>query len=214
MSDFDETIFDTIYNLFGDSEQSIPNKNTYEYFSQKKNREYWLDSEISEENSTLDLVKSIIEWNREDRGIPVEERKPIIIYIYSIGGDLDICRSIIDAISTSTTPVYGVNIGKSFSAGAYIFIACHKRFMLNSASFIFHQGSASYYDVPKDEKDILDKDYNKKIADLTKLMINKTKFPEKLIKRKIKTEWYVYADEALEFGVCDKIIENIDEIFV
>ena len=35
-----------------------------------------------------------------------------------------------------------------------------------------------------------------------------------LRKKKIKTEWYVYADEALENGVCDRIIENIDEIFI
>lgn len=213
-NNLDETILDLMYELFGDGVSAVPNKKTYEYFLQKKTREYWLNNEISEENNTLDLVKSIIEWNRKDKDIPVEKRKPIIIYIYSVGGDLDICRSIIDAISTSKTPVYGVNIGKSFSAGAYIFISCHKRFMLKSASFIFHQGSATYYDVPKDEKDILDKDYNKKVADLTSLMIEKTTFPEKIIKKKIKTEWYVYADEALENGVCDKVIENIDEIFI
>ena len=213
-NNLDETILNFMYELFGEGIQSIPNKKTYEFFAQKKNREYWLTDEISEENNTIELVKSIIEWNKEDKDIPVEKRKPIIIYIYSVGGDLDICRSIIDAISSSKTPVYGVNIGKSFSAGAYIFISCHKRFMLSSASFIFHQGSTSYYDVPKEEKDILDKEYNKKVADLTKLMLNKTKFPEKIIKKKIKTEWYVYAEEALEYGVCDKIIENINEIFI
>lgn len=210
-----DKLCDPIINFLSDDNLSDKfDKKTYEYFLQKSNREYWLIDEIEEENDTIDLVKSIIQWNREDKDIPVEKRKPIIIYIYSVGGDLDICRSIIDAISTSKTPIYGVNIGKAFSASAYIFISCHKRFILKSSSFIFHQGSASYYDVPKDEKDLLDKDYNKKIADLTTLMIEKTKFPEKIIKKKIKTEWYVYADEALENGVCDRIIENIDEIFI
>lgn len=49
------------------------------FYSDLGNRIYWLNDEIN--NCTFDLVQYITRWNREDKGNPVEERKPIRIII-------------------------------------------------------------------------------------------------------------------------------------
>ena len=49
------------------------------FYSDLENRVYWLNDEIN--NYTFDLVQYIIRWNREDKNIPVEQRKPIRIII-------------------------------------------------------------------------------------------------------------------------------------
>ena len=54
------------------------------FYTDLEHRTYWLNDEIS--NYTFDLVQYIIRWNREDAGIPVEDRKPIRIIIDCAGG--------------------------------------------------------------------------------------------------------------------------------
>lgn len=49
------------------------------FYTDLDHRTYWLSDEIN--NYTFDLVQYIIRWNREDKGIPVEQRKPIRIII-------------------------------------------------------------------------------------------------------------------------------------
>jgi hypothetical protein len=49
------------------------------YYSDLENRIYWLNDEIS--NYTFDLLQYITRWNREDKGLPTNKRKPIRIII-------------------------------------------------------------------------------------------------------------------------------------
>jgi ATP-dependent Clp protease protease subunit len=97
------------------------------------------------------------------------------------------------------------------SAAAYIYIAGHKRFMFDKSYFLFHQGSGSVSG-SYSEVDSQMEDYKKKIAALTELMKKYTKYQEKEIAKNIKKEWYVSSKEAVENGVCDKMIESLDEL--
>ena len=45
------------------------------YYEDLNERVWNLVSEV--DDSLLDFARHVIRWNREDRGIPVEERKPI-----------------------------------------------------------------------------------------------------------------------------------------
>ena len=54
--------------------------------------------------------------------------------------------------------------------------------------------------------------YNKQVEDLSELMRLYTKYDDEKIKTNITSEWYVRADEALENGVCDKLVTSLDEI--
>ena len=61
----------------------MPAPSIYEYYKSQVNRILSIDSEISDEYDTLQIVRRIIEWNMEDIGKPAEERKPILLFIFS-----------------------------------------------------------------------------------------------------------------------------------
>ena len=90
------------------------------------------------------IVRMILRWNMEDAGTPPESRKPIWLYIESIGGNAIYMWTLIDAIFASVTPVYTVNMGLAASAAGLIFMAGSKRFMMPRAKVMIHEGSASF----------------------------------------------------------------------
>lgn len=190
---------------------SLPTGMSYEYYKGLKNRELWLDTDVDLDEGTLLIVKQIVRWNREDKNIPVNKRKPILIYCFSFGGDLDLCNAIIDCIRASKTPVYGVNVGRCMSAAAYIYIACHKRFSFKHSYFLFHQGSGVLGGTASEMKSQFE-NYEKQVSELSELMRTYTKYSDEEIDKNIKTEWYVKTDEALNNGVCDKTVKDLDEL--
>ena len=82
-------------------------------------------------------------WNAVDdeNRTPLEDRKPLKIYIDSPGGSLTGTFTIINAIEMSKTPVYCINIGTAYSGGFFIFIAGHWRIAYPLSSFLYHEGS-------------------------------------------------------------------------
>ena len=55
------------------------------------------------------IVYHILRYNREDKDIPVENRKPILLYVNTNGGSVPDGYALIDAVMTSKTPVYTIN---------------------------------------------------------------------------------------------------------
>ena len=204
MGDFDD-LFDF------DLPKDLPTGIQLEYFNGLKNRELWLDTDVDIEEGTLVLIKQIIRWNREDKDKPIEQRKPIVLYCFSFGGDLDICNSLVDTIKCSKTPIYTVNVGRCMSAAAYIYISGHKRFAFEKSYFLFHQGSGSVQG-NFEEVDSQMEDYKKKVSALSDLIAEYTNYSKAEIKKNIKKEWYISSKDAIEHGVCDKIIESLEEV--
>ena len=87
----------------------LPDPELRNFYLDLDNRAFWVDDEIN--YYLLELIKYIVQWNKEDAEIPVNERKPIRLYFFSPGGDLDINYSLIDTIKMSVTPIIGINIG-------------------------------------------------------------------------------------------------------
>jgi ATP-dependent protease ClpP protease subunit len=114
----------------------LPDPELRNYYVDLEHRTFWLDEEVTP--YLLELVKYIVRWNAEDACTPVEKRVPIRIFFFSPGGDLDVNYALIDTIKMSKTPIIGINIGQCASAAAYIFLSCHKRYMLPHAYFILH----------------------------------------------------------------------------
>lgn len=188
----------------------LPDDSLLNFYEGIENRTFWINDEIN--IYLLNLVHYIIKWNREDEGIPPEERKPIKLLFFSPGGDLDINYTIIDMIHLSKTPVIGVNLGQCASAAAFIFLSCHKRYMLKHAHFIFHQGSGTLTGTFGEICSQVE-DYQEQVDELAHFMIKHTNYTEEEIDKNIVGEWYVRAAEAIEKGVCDKMIESIEEVF-
>lgn len=187
---------------------SLPNPELLTYYSDLEKRIIWLEEEVTEQ--TLEFVRKIIEWNREDEinGLEPKDRKPIKIFFFSPGGDLDVNYALIDTIRLSKTPVYGINIGRCCSAAAYIYLSCHHRYMMNHSYFVFHQGSSQLSGSYNEVVAIMN-DYQGQVAELSNLMKDRTLYTEEEIMENIVTEWYVRKEEALEKGVCHEIINDI-----
>ena len=186
---------------------AIPDPSLLWYYEDLEDRVYQLVGEVDE--GLLDFSRHVIRWNREDKDKPVEERKPIKLFFFSPGGSLDINYSVIDIIRLSKTPIIGVNMGVCCSAAAYIYLACHKRYMLPHSYFVFHQGSSQMSGTYGEVVAIM-ADYQNQVAELSSFMEERTTYTSEEITNNIVTEWYVREEEALEKGVCHEVIEDIE----
>lgn len=160
-----------------------------------------IDSEVVDT-----IVYHILRYNREDKEINSNDRKPIILYLNSNGGSVPDGYAVIDAITNSATPVHTVNQGYCYSMGFLIFLAGHKRYCMPSATFLMHDGSTMGWDSTAKMKDRMDFE-TKQVEERTKqFIVSKTLITEKLYDEKYRVEWYFYPTEAKENGVVDYIV--------
>lgn len=188
---------------------TLPDPELRNFYIDLEERAFWLDNEVTP--YLLELARYIVRWNKEDKETPVECRKPIRIFIFSPGGDLETYRSLSDVIQLSKTPVIGINMGVAYSAAAMIFLSCHTRMMLPSASVLFHKGS-SHMSGGFNEVYAAMLEYEKQIDELSNIIEQKTSYTLDEIEKNMSSDWYIRAQEALEHGVCHKIIGDIEEI--
>lgn len=172
-------------------------------------RTVWIDSEVNLD--TLEIGRQIIKWNVEDADVQIDNREPIRIFIYSYGGNLEIQSAMIDIIEASDTPVYGYNMGIAASAACFIFMSCHKRFAMENATFLIHKGSAKNISGTHDQVISHVGQYDHQIKNLTDFIASHSNIDCKMLK--IDTEWYLSAKQAIYYGFCDWIIENLSDIY-
>lgn len=188
----------------------LPDPELLSYYKNLDDRVIWLDTEV--DYSVIELERMILKWNREDKGIQIGERKPIKMFIFSPGGDLDINNSFISLIKLSKTPVWSINVGVAASAAAYISMACHRRLALPGSQYLLHQGSADNISGTFEQVVSCVSDYQTKIEDLFKYIIANSNITEEVLEENFGGEWYISAEEAVELGICDKVITDLDEI--
>lgn len=188
----------------------LPDPELRNFYVDLEHRTFWLDEEVTP--YLLELIKYIVRWNAEDAATPIEERQPIRIYFFSPGGDLDINYALIDTIKMSKTPIIGVNIGQCASAAAYIFLSCHKRYMLPHAYFILHQGSGTLSGTFEQICAQME-DYQQQVEELSAFVLEHTTYSEEAVAEKIVGEWYIRKDEALENGVVHGVINDVSMLF-
>lgn len=189
---------------------TLPEPGLLTYYRNLKRRIIWLDSEL--DATWLEYARMIMMWNKEDKDVPVENRTPIKLYFYSYGGDLDINFCFIDLLKLSKTPVIGINFGVAYSGGAFTYLACHKRYVMPKASFLLHSGSAEGISGTAEQVEAYTAQYKKQIKALKEYLIDYCNIPKKLVDTKMRGEWYVSADEAIELGIAHKIVDDLDEI--
>ena len=176
----------------------------YFYLRSLEERIIELDDAIDSETIAIPL-RSIIQINKMDQGIPVEDRVPIKLLLTSDGGDVIAGLSLIDAIQNSTTPVYTINMSHQYSMGALIGLVGHKRFATKSASYLIHDGGVSIQDSSGRVHDFIKFELmlQKRLKDI---VLGRTEISAKMYNKKAREEWYFFADEAKKLGVVDSII--------
>lgn len=183
------------------------------YLRDLQQRKLFLNADI-DQFSVADIVKHIMQINKEDKGLEIEKRKPILLYITSNGGDVDSGFELIDVIMSSKTPVYTINLGYQYSMGFLIGLAGHKRYATRNAKFLHHDGTNVIINSGTKAKDQMEfqSDIESRVKDY---VISRTKVTNEEYDKHMRQEWYLFADEAKDYGMVDYIIGidcDIDEI--
>ena len=152
-----------------------------------------------------DIVLYIIKWNKEDKDLPADKRKPIKIYMSSVGGDTFVAQNVVDVIMESKTPVIGIGLSLVASACYHCFLACHERIAFKNSVFLQHDGSISISNSATKAKQTMDF-LESGEARSKQFVLSRTKMTEELYDKIFDQEFYMYADKAKELGVVDKII--------
>lgn len=190
------------------SNLQLPDPDVVDYWRLEEDRIFYLDREIDE--STLSIQKNILYYNYIDRDVPVDKRKPIIVMIDSIGGQLTEAMSVAATIRLSKTPVYTVNIGEADSGAALILASGSKRFALPYSTALIHSGSGELVGTAE-QVESQQKIYKKQVVQMREYMaicgVNKV-----ALNRNKNKEWYMTVEDQIKYGVVDKMLEDFDEI--
>ena len=188
----------------------LPDPELLEFYNDLKNRVIYIDDDIMDPIA-MEVQRLVVAWNREDAALPVEERKPIKVMIYTCGGSVYAMNNIIDVIMMSKTPIYTYNVGIAFSAGLDILLAGQKRFCFPKSQALLHQGSNAIQGTAVQVQDSAE-NYKRLMKDYEEWILSRTKITKALYTKKKKNEWFLNAQEQVELGVVDAIVQDLDEI--
>jgi len=138
--------------------------------------------------------------------------KPIQMFINSPGGSIHDGLAIIDTMNFIKAPVYTYAMGYAASMGAAILSAGDKghRYALPNASVMIHQASSGTSGNIQDQRVSLQytESLNEKLADIIAKNCGKTK--EEYIADTHRDKW-MFAEDALAYGIIDEIVTNTEE---
>lgn len=167
-------------------------------------RTIWILGEIGDIDST-EAIRQLNYWNDGSK-------KPVYIFLNSIGGNCITCLSIIDsmnALKAAGHIVYTINVGACYSAAATIFTVGSKgyRYAYPSSRLMFHQSRYFGLDaeLKADDLELFKKEleiFNTNVLNLTAEATGKTKAE---IKALLASDTYISAQEAKKMNIVDKI---------
>lgn len=174
------------------------------YLRDLQQRKLFVSGEI-DAYSVEDVVKQILQINKEDVGKLYDHRRPILLYINSNGGSVDDGFQLIDVILHSKTPVYTINTGYQYSMGFLVGLAGHKRFATPNAKFLMHDGTNFIVNSGSKARDQME--FQNRIEDRVKqYVLSRSKITSEEYDAKMRIEWYMFADEAKQKGFVDCIV--------
>ncbi len=190
---------------------NLPAPELITFYKNLENRVLWIDQDI--DISLLEYSKYIMRWNKEDElaSLSIESRVPIKLFIFTHGGEIDACFNLLDICALSKTPIITVNMGNAFSAGLLLLSIGHKRYTLSKASAMVHSGSGGFngtYEQTKAQMDL----YNKIVKMMENYVLERTKIDQKTFNKHKKDDWYLTAEEQVEYGIVDAIVTDLSQI--
>lgn len=172
-------------------------------------------SEQVDQESIRKLTESIVEINEDDDHLKKlfqvynlkYEPEPIKIYIDSYGGAVYQIFGLLAIMESSKVPIHTIATGAAMSCGFLMLICGHKRFAHKYATPLYHQVSSWAHGKLEDMKEDL-KEGKRLQKMLEEIIIRKTKLTKKKLKEinTLKKDWFLTAEESLEFGIIDEII--------
>lgn len=187
----------------------LPSPELVNYWRLAENRIFYIDYEIDE--TILEIQRSILCINIADKDIPAEERKPIKILIDTPGGLLSETMSLATTIILSKTPVITINIAECYSGGCLLLLAGHKRYAFPYSKAMMHTGSGVSAGT-FEQTEQAQKNYKRQVEEMGGYILTRSNMDEKIYKRNRSKDWYMDANEQLQYGIVHNIVSSIDEI--
>lgn len=184
-------------------EQTGRGERSYDIYSRLlKERIIFLTGEINDQVAVL-VVAQLLFLEAEDN------TKDIQIYINSPGGSVSAGFAIYDTMQYIKCDVSTICMGMAASMGAFLLIAGTKgkRFALPNADIMIHQPLGGAQGQATDIKIQAEK-ILKVRERLNKILSERTGQPLDKIELDTDRDYYLTAEEALEYGIIDKVIEK------
>lgn len=173
-----------------------------------KSRRLFFSEGVGAESAT-DAIRKL--WYMET----IAPGEPITLFINSPGGSVDAGFAIWDQINMISSPVATVVTGMAASMGSVLALCADKgkRFSTANARFMIHQpsihggiqGSAS--DIAIHAEEIV-----KMKEKLVDLYVERTGQERDVVSKALDRDKWMSPEEALDFGLIDKIVENFADV--
>ncbi len=184
-------------------EKSNSGERAYDIYSRLlKDRIIFLSEEIDEHSANL-VIAQLLFLEAQDN------TKPIKMYLNSPGGSVTDGLAIYDTMQYIKAPVSTICVGLAASMAAVLLAAGEKgqRFALPNSEILIHQimggASGQASDIKIKAEQIL-----KLKIQLNKILHQHTGKPLVKIEKDTDRDYYMTAQEALDYGLVDKILIN------
>ena len=184
-------------------EESSRGERSYDIFSRLlKERIIFLDEDVNDISAGL-VVAQLLFLESED------PTKDINLYINSPGGSVTAGMAIYDTMQYVKCDVSTICIGMAASMGAFLLSGGTKgkRYALPNAEIMIHQPSGGAQGQATDIRIVADQILKTK-KKLNEILAENTGQPLEVIERDTERDNYMSAEEALEYGLVDKIVTS------
>ncbi len=182
-------------------EQTGRGERSYDIFSRLlKDRIIFLSDEVNDTTASL-VVAQLLFLDSEDPD------KDINLYINSPGGSVTAGMAIYDTMQYTKADVSTICVGMAASMGAFLLSAGAKgkRFALPNSEIMIHQPLGGVQGQTTDMKIHVDRMIKIK-ENINKILSANTGQPLEVIKRDTERDNFMDAQQALEYGLIDKIV--------
>ena len=142
------------------------------------------------------------------------QEEPVTVFINSPGGDIFSGFAIFDMLNFIACPVTTIVTGFAASMGSILSMAADKgrRFAMPQAKIMIHQPLLMGYQGRASECEIQAREILKTRDHLIKLYSEQTGKSREEIKKALDRDNWFTAEEALEYGLLDKVVHSRSEL--
>jgi ATP-dependent Clp protease protease subunit len=184
-------------------EQSARGERAYDIYSRLlKDRIVFIGHPISDELANL-IIAEILFLEKEDPDADID------VYINSPGGSVSAGLAIYDIMQMVKCEVATICVGMAASMGAVLLAggAAGKRLALPNARIMIH-AVAGGFEGPVQDAEIRLKEMVRAHDSLNEILARHTGQPYEKVRRDMDRDYFMSPQEALEYGIIDKIAEK------
>jgi len=182
----------------------------FEYGIDLKNRRIYFGHMSAEPESATDFTQTSIEFaiRALHRMVSESATKPIELHLNSCGGNPYDALRLHDEILSCPAQVKFYGSGSIMSAATWVMCACDERYVSVNSTIMVHDGSEGYEGKHTDVQ--INAIESKRLQDLLyDIYVANSRMPKEFWQDVCTRDLYLTANEAIQLGLADKIVEPI-----